>query len=244
MTSAFYVAFLAAASIAVQAAEFTDKEKAFIQDAYRDNMRQVVLGQIAVDKAQNSEVKQLGQRLMTDHRQANEQLRPIAQAAGVTLAQQREAAQAQGQAPTPQQREQAREQIQMKLEQVQKKLQSLSGEQFDKEFVKVELKDHTKDIQMYQRAAQEAENSQLKAYIQQTLPTLRQHLQATQTAASAVGLSAAEISAATRPEEGSAVGGAASQPEQGAGKSGQQQQQQQQQQPDSSQQSPTRPTRE
>jgi putative membrane protein len=38
------------------------------------------------------------------------------------------------------------------------------------------VKDHTADVQLYERASQMSQNEALKGYATRTLPTLREHL--------------------------------------------------------------------
>jgi len=59
------------------------------------------------------------------------------------------------------------------------KLQGLSGAAFDKEFVRATVEAHQKDIAKYEQEAKSGD-AQSAAMAQQTLPTLRKHLQAAQ----------------------------------------------------------------
>jgi predicted outer membrane protein len=59
--------------------------QSFIQDAVLCSLKEIHMGQLATQKAQNSEVKQFAQRMVQDHSQANQQLMQIAQSKGYSL---------------------------------------------------------------------------------------------------------------------------------------------------------------
>jgi putative membrane protein len=54
----------------------------------------------------------------------------------------------------------------------------LKGAAFDRRYAREMVAGHTKAITEYKRAAQDAQNADIKAYATQTLPTLEKHLQA------------------------------------------------------------------
>lgn len=166
---------------------------AFIKEAAEGNLAEVQMGQLAQQKSQNAEIKQLAQALVTDHAKANEQLQTVAQQQGVKF-------------PTTPGRHH---------EHAQKHLEKLSGSQFDQEFATEQIRDHLKDIQKYEQSSKHIQDAALNQYIQQTLPQLRQHLQLAQQAAKAVGVPQDRISAIEKqyPE---AAGGTSSQTQPGA----------------------------
>ena len=58
-----------------------------------------------------------------------------------------------------------------------KKLERLSGAQFDREFTKMMVQDHEKVVAAFDKQAKDGKDSELKAFAAKTLPTLRTHLQ-------------------------------------------------------------------
>jgi putative membrane protein len=70
-----------------------------------------------------------------------------------------------------------------------KKLQGMSGSDFDKAYMEAMVKDHQKDIDEFQREADSGKDADVKSFASETLPTLREHLQMAKDAASAVGAS-------------------------------------------------------
>ena len=55
------------------------------------------------------------------------------------------------------------------------RLAKLSGVQFDREYVKVMVQDHDKTVAQFEEASFKVKDPPLKAFIEKTVPTLRQH---------------------------------------------------------------------
>ncbi len=56
-------------------------------------------------------------------------------------------------------------------------LQQASGENFNRPYVQMQLNGHQKAVALFEQYAQNGDNPQLKQFAQQTVPTLRDHLQ-------------------------------------------------------------------
>jgi putative membrane protein len=129
-------------------------DRKFIEDAAEGGMFEVQAGQLAASKATDPAVKDFANKLVQDHEQANNELVQLANAKKVELPA----------APSRDQRH------------ALEKLGKLSGDKFDKTFVKeVGLKDHEKDIKKFEKAADKVKDADLKAWTQKTLPHLREH---------------------------------------------------------------------
>jgi putative membrane protein len=63
-------------------------------------------------------------------------------------------------------------------ERLRSRLQKLSGEAFDKAYVKEMVKDHEQDVREFRRMSQKASDADVKAFAAKTLPTLEDHLRA------------------------------------------------------------------
>src|SRR5688572_1204984 len=157
----------------------------FIQKAQASGQMEVQMGQLGQQKAQNQEVKNLAAALVRDHTQANQKLQQIASSKSITA----------------DQKEQAKHQKHMD------QLKSKSGAEFDKEFVRMALKHHKKDIAEFERC-QNLTDQELKSFINETLPKLRQHQQMARTAARSVGVDEASIAAEVDDDDASAAGAA------------------------------------
>ena len=57
----------------------------FAMKAAQGGMAEVKLGQLAVDKAGNADVKQFGQKMVDDHTKLNDQMKQVASAQNMTL---------------------------------------------------------------------------------------------------------------------------------------------------------------
>jgi putative membrane protein len=76
---------LAEESPAAQSSSLSAKDKAFMKKAAKGGMMEVAMGRLAEQKSQNEDVKSFGQRMVTDHSKANDELKSIAEKKGVKL---------------------------------------------------------------------------------------------------------------------------------------------------------------
>ncbi len=51
-----------------------------------------------------------------------------------------------------------------------------TGKDFDKNYMNKMVKDHKDDIDMFQKAADDSKDNDMKAFASKTLPTLKKHL--------------------------------------------------------------------
>jgi putative membrane protein len=174
--------FQAAAADTDKNKDLKHKDTTFIKHAVDGGMAEVELAQAGAQKAQNEQVKQLAQRIQADHTKANQELKQLAQRVGVTV-------------PT---------EVDRKHRKMIDDLQSKSGAEFDKAFTEHMIKDHKKDIKQFEKAARDAENPEVKAFAERTLPTLREHLRMAQNAGRAIGLTGPLVT--STEEEDDAVG--------------------------------------
>jgi putative membrane protein len=126
----------------------------FIQTAARDGQSEIRMGQLAVQDGQTAALRDFGQLLITDHTRANQQLAQIAAQKGVAISTQ----------PDWQQ------------EQMALQLSNLSGKDFDSGLERQAIQDHENDIRLYQDAANNLQDPDIKTFAQQTLPMLQHHL--------------------------------------------------------------------
>ncbi|MGC2472927.1 MAG: DUF4142 domain-containing protein [Candidatus Sulfotelmatobacter sp.] len=141
-------------SMGKQSAGTASSDTNFMKKAAAGGLAEVELGQLAVQKASNEQVKQFGQRMIDDHSKANEQLKNLAAQEHVTL-------------PTK---------PELKDRQTKDRLEKLSGTEFDQAYMSDMLKDHKKDVAEFERESKTAKNPAVKSFAEQTLPVLREHL--------------------------------------------------------------------
>jgi putative membrane protein len=154
----------------------SSKGSSFVKEASAGNQSEIALAQLAQQKAQNPEVKNLAQMLQQDHQKSQEKLQTIAQAHGLTL----------DTSPGFMQRR------------AQSKLEKLNGAEFDQQYTKDMLEDHVSDIKKFQKAAQNVEDSDVKQFAQETLPTLQSHLTHAESAAKSAGVDQSTITSLTK----------------------------------------------
>lgn len=131
----------------------TPKPEKFWMEAAQGGMTEVELSNLALQKSQSEEVKTFAQMMVDDHTKANEELKMLAQNKNVTL-------------PT----EMNAKQMAMK-----DKLNGLSGDAFDREYMKMMVKDHDKTVKLFQKQADSGKDEEVKAFAAKTLPTLQSH---------------------------------------------------------------------
>ena len=124
----------------------------FIKEAIQGNLAEVQVGQLAQEKGASQGVKDFGGTLAADHQTANQSAMQTAQQMNVTPP----------------------DKPGVKQQAVYTKLSALSGDQFDRQFIKDMVKDHKKDIAKYQKEARG--NGPAADYAKQILPKLREHL--------------------------------------------------------------------
>ena len=129
-------------------------DKAFLKHAAMGGLAEVELGKLAAQKGASEDVKQFGQKMVDDHTKANDQLKEIA-------------AKAQVEVPSS---------LDPKHQKSMDKLSKLSGEKFDKAYVKDMVKDHRKDVSEFQAEAQNGTDPNVKQFAASTLPVLQEHL--------------------------------------------------------------------
>jgi putative membrane protein len=154
-------------------------DEKFVREAAKGGMMEVHMGKLGVQKAQNDQVKQFAQRLVDDHTKANSELKQLASSKGITLPNSDHITSTTitTDADRTQVREQANADKQHKeLSTMMKKLEGLSGTDFDRTFVKMAVTDHEKDVKEFEKASEKCDDAEIKAFAAKTLPTLREHL--------------------------------------------------------------------
>ena len=129
-------------------------DTAFAMKAAQGGVAEVQLGKLAAEKGGSPEVKAFGQQMVDDHSKANDQLKAVAEKENMTL-------------PTT---------MNAKDQALYNKLQTMSGANFDKTYVKAMVKDHEEDIKEFKKEADHGKNEQIKNFASTTLPVLQGHL--------------------------------------------------------------------
>jgi putative membrane protein len=130
-------------------------DASFIKKAADGGMTEVALGKVAAEKGGSQEVKDFGNQMVKDHSKANDELKEIASKMNVGVPAKVSA------------------DHQAKID----KISGLAGAAFDKAYVQEMVTAHEKDIAAFEKADKEVKNDDLKKFIEDTLPTMKGHLE-------------------------------------------------------------------
>ena len=134
-------------------APMTDQQ--FVDFAAQTDMVEANLGQLAATAATDQSIKDYAQMLVTDHTADYKQLSDVAKQANLTV-------------PSAIDDQHNKAMV--------GPFQKLKGAAFDHKYAAEMVGGHTKAIEIYKKEAQDAQNSALKSYAQETLTALQKHL--------------------------------------------------------------------
>ena len=130
----------------------------FANKAAAGGMMEVEAGKIAQQNAKSQRVKDFGSMMVTDHSQANDELKGLASANNITL-------------PTA---------LPADMQKHIDMMVKMKGDAFDKHYMDMMLNDHVKDIDEFKKESNSSNNDAFKAFAGKTLPTLQKHLDSAQ----------------------------------------------------------------
>jgi putative membrane protein len=156
LTAVMVSYLIATAAGAASAADtgLSAEDRDFINKAAQGNLMEVQAGKLAAQRALAPAVKSFGDKMVSDHTAANQTLKSLADVKQMPLA----------------------DAVSSEERDALGKLESLNGTEFDKAYSQMMVKDHTTDISEFEKALKKAKDPDVKAYAEQTLPTLRHHL--------------------------------------------------------------------
>jgi putative membrane protein len=131
-----------------------DKIKEFVDDASAGSMMEVELGKIAQKKAMAQQVRDYGKMMEKDHGDASNKLKTALQTLSLNI-------------PATLDKDH-----QDKVDNMNKK----TGKEFDKEYIDEMVRDHKDDVEDFEDAQKNLPSGELRTWVENTLPVLRQHL--------------------------------------------------------------------
>jgi putative membrane protein len=131
-----------------------ETDRKFMKEAAIGDQEEIKLGQMAQDKAADPSVKSFGQRMVKDHSSADDKLKNIAQSQHISLPNSLDSQHKNDAAA----------------------LSRLSGAKFDKAYMQLMVKEHTKDVNKFKKEAATAHDGTIKQFASGTLPVLESHL--------------------------------------------------------------------
>jgi len=143
------------AATASSDAKLTSADRKAIMDMGMSNMAEVEMGKLAQSKSQNAEVKAFAQKMVDDHGKALTEVQTLAQSKGVTL-------------PT---------ELDAKHKAMSAKLEKMSGDAFDKAYVKQGgVGAHKETLTKLQAASKGAKDPEVKGQVDKMIPVVQEHL--------------------------------------------------------------------
>lgn len=130
------------------------KDKMFVRKAVEGGMAQVQFGQLAAEKGGSDDVKALGRQMVEDHTALNKSLESLADSMGVMLPKHID------------------KEDQAELD----KLNGLSGDAFDTEYLTMMVKDHHHDLRGFRNEALGTQDSELRDAVVKGSQTIHEHL--------------------------------------------------------------------
>jgi putative membrane protein len=133
--------------------ELKGNDRKFAILVAQTDLAEIQVGNLALQKGNSPQVKQIAQKLVEDHTKTSTALKGIAAAKGLTLP-----------ADTD-----------PKHKAVAAKLESATGEKFDKEFLSTNSKDHHKVMKEFEKEANSGQDPELRQFASQFLPAIKEH---------------------------------------------------------------------
>lgn len=151
----FYAILVLTALVSfVFAIEVTKQDREFMMKAAQSDMAEIMTSNLALQKSQNADVRRFAQMMIDEHTKTSDQLKTLAAGKNVTL-------------PT---------EVDAKQRAMMSKLTAASGDKFDMEYMKGQVKAHEAAVKLFQRQAERGTDADAKGWAAQTLPSLQSHL--------------------------------------------------------------------
>ena len=147
-------AFMAAGS--AFAAEVDGGDREFLEKAAASGQLEIETSKLAQQQAQHADVKAFAEMMITDHTAVDKELKALAASKGVEL-------------PAG---------LTKKTESALEDLRDEKGHDFDEEYAdKIAVDAHQEAVDLFEDAAEDAKDAEIKAFAAKTLPSLQAHLE-------------------------------------------------------------------
>ena len=145
-----------------QAASAMPNTGLILSQMHQTNLMEIALGKMAEQKASSSEVRAYADQLVQDHTNVDRLVVAMAQDSGTNLKNGAEA-------------HQAARHVTAREKELERKLKSVQGADFDRLFLKETSADHDKLIAKLQQDKQNTSDEELETLIEKVIPVLEQH---------------------------------------------------------------------
>jgi predicted outer membrane protein/sporulation protein YlmC with PRC-barrel domain len=160
--------------------------EAFVPKVAVANMFEIQSSELALEQAENADVKDFAQRMVDDHTKAGEDFQAALEASGLGI--------------TPP--DALDEEHQQKIDE----LQAASGADFDRMYVDMQVAAHDEAVNLFSGYAEGGDNEDLKTFAENTLPTLQEHQEMIRQISEGDMVAEGEAPADTTAEEEMAAG--------------------------------------
>jgi putative membrane protein len=143
VTGMMCCAVLGFSAVMMQAKTADDSDKRFLAMAAQGDQNEIVLGKLAAQKATNPEVKAFAAKMVQDHTQLSASMKPFVEEWGLMISNGPDA----------------------DTQKVWDKLYALSGKNFDKEYMKEMVNDHTRDLEEFTIEAKDTKDPKFQAAV-------------------------------------------------------------------------------
>jgi len=130
------------------------EDSTFAKEAASAGIMEVELGRMAQQMATHPRVKTFGEMMVRDHSTANDELKRLATAKNMMLS----------------------DSMMKKHRDHVESMRKMTGKNFERHYIDMMVKDHSEDVQKFEKASNNAADTDLKAWAGKTLPVLRMHL--------------------------------------------------------------------
>jgi putative membrane protein len=165
-TIALTTALFACTATASFAQGFSDKDKTFLKNATEDNLAEIKMAELTIKTTKNPALRTFAEKMVTDHKALIEGSKPVAMKAGVTP-------------PTT---------TSAKAEAEYLKLKVLTGETFDKSYVKTMVADHHEDLDKMKAENSATSNADMKKLTAHATQVIAMHTETIDSLAAKMGL--------------------------------------------------------
>ncbi len=165
----------------VEASAPAMRDKMFLRQAVTGGMLEVKLSELAQRKASGDDVKEFATHLIADHSRMDDSLRAAGESQGVML-------------PTK---------LPPQEQTVYERLNGLSGEEFDREYIKKIAEDHHRDLREFRSEAASTPDDKLRTTVQDGTKMIHQHMVTADQIARSKGVQTAypaRVAASTSPQ--------------------------------------------
>ncbi|MEO8871029.1 MAG: DUF4142 domain-containing protein [Granulicella sp.] len=142
------------------------KDKMFLRQAAEGGLAEVQFGQLAAQKGGSDDVKAFGQKMVDDHGALNKDVADVADSVGVILP----------------------KRINKTDQEEYDKLNGLSGEAFDTEYLTLMVKAHHKDLREFRLEAADTQDPALREAVMKGQKTIHEHLMMVDSLAKSKGI--------------------------------------------------------